>query len=57
VVLDKGDNHVLIKLKSRFGAAGFASSIEDTSHTMLYDLEVVVPKEKGMAQPARNAKL
>jgi len=57
VVLEKGDNHLLIKLKNRFGPAGFASSIEDTSKTMLYDMEVVVPKEKGMAQPGKSAKL
>jgi hypothetical protein len=52
VVLEKGDNHLLIKLKNRFGEAGFASCIEDTAKTMLYDMEVVVPKEKGMAPPA-----
>jgi hypothetical protein len=57
VVLDKGDNHILIKLKSRFGPAGFASSIEDTSKTRLYDLEVVVPKEQGTLQLAKSAKL
>ncbi|MDP2981980.1 MAG: DUF362 domain-containing protein [Candidatus Latescibacter sp.] len=57
VVLEKGENHLLIKLKNRFGPAGFASSIEDTSKTMLYDMEVVVPKEKGMAQPGKSAKL
>jgi uncharacterized protein (DUF362 family) len=57
VVLEKGDNHVLIKLKNRFGPAGFASSIEDTSKTLLYDMEVVVPREKGMIQPVKSAKL
>jgi hypothetical protein len=57
VVLDKGSNHLLIKLKNRFGDAGFSSSIEDSSKTMLYDLEVVVPKEKGMAAPVKSAKL
>ena len=51
VVLDKGDNRLLIKVKNRFGAAGFSSCIEDSAKTMLYDLEVVVPKEKGMAVP------
>jgi hypothetical protein len=49
VVLEKGDNHLLIKLKNRFGEAGFASNIEDKAKTMLYDMEVVAPKEKGMA--------
>jgi hypothetical protein len=49
VVLEKGENRLLIKLKNRFGTAGFASSIEDSAKTLLYDLEVVVPKEKGMA--------
>lgn len=57
VVLEKGENHLLIKLKNRFGPAGFASSIEDTSKTMLYDLKVVVPQEKGMVMPVKNARL
>ncbi|MFA6472084.1 MAG: DUF362 domain-containing protein [Candidatus Latescibacterota bacterium] len=57
VVLEKGENHLLIKLKTRYGAAGFASSIEDTAKTMLYDLEVVVPKEKGTIPPIKNTKL
>jgi hypothetical protein len=54
VILEKGENHLLIKLKNRFGNAGFASSIEDSSKTMLYDLEVVVPREKGMAAPVKG---
>jgi hypothetical protein len=54
VVLEKGENHLLIKLKNRFGPAGFASSIEDTSKTMLYDLDVVIPKERGMAAPGKG---
>ena len=49
VTLVKGKNHLLIKLKNRYGDAGFASTIEDDSETQLFDLEVVVPKEKGMA--------
>jgi len=53
VTLEKGDNHLLIKLKNRFGLAGFASSIEDSSKTMLYDMEIVVPKEQGMAAPTK----
>lgn len=57
VVLEKGGNHLLIKLKNRFGPAGFASSIEDTAKTMLYDLEVTVPREKGMVMPVKNARL
>ncbi len=48
VTLEKGDNHLLIKLKNRFGDAGFAATIEDDSQTMLYDLDVTVPKERGM---------
>ncbi|MHB9029757.1 MAG: DUF362 domain-containing protein, partial [Candidatus Latescibacterota bacterium] len=51
VTLLPGDNHLLIKLKNRIGAAGFSSCIEDTAKTMLYDLEIVVPKEQGMAAP------
>ncbi len=51
ITLQKGDNHLLIKLKNRFGDAGFAACIEDDSQTMLYDLEVVVPKDKGMKSP------
>ncbi len=48
VTLEKGDNHLLIKVKNRFGETGFAATIEDKSQTMLYDLDVVVPKERGM---------
>jgi hypothetical protein len=54
VVLEKGENHLLIKLKNRFGETGFSSSIEDSSKTMLYDMQVVVPKEKGMAKPEKG---
>jgi hypothetical protein len=54
VTLEKGDNHLLIKLKNRFGPSGFASCIEDSAKTMLYDLEVIVPKEKGMAPPVKG---
>ena len=50
VVLAQGDNHLLIKLKNRIGAAGFSSCIEDSAKTMLYDLEIVVPLEQGMAE-------
>jgi hypothetical protein len=50
VTLIRGDNHLLIKLKNRIGVAGFSSCIEDTAKTMLYDLEIVVPKEQGMAK-------
>lgn len=57
VTLEKGDNHLLIKLKNRFGTAGFASSIEDSSKTMLYDMEVIVPKDKGMASPSTKNKI
>lgn len=53
VTLEKGDNRLLIKLKNRYGLAGFASSIEDSSKTMLYDMEIMVPKEKGMATPTK----
>jgi hypothetical protein len=48
VTLNKGDNHLLIKLKNRRGEAGFAATIEDDSATMLYGLEIVVPKDRGM---------
>ena len=51
ITLQKGDNHLLIKLKNRFGDAGFAACIEDDAQTMLYDLEVVVPRDKGMKAP------
>jgi hypothetical protein len=57
VVLEKGENYLLIKLKNRYGAAGFSSSIEDSASTMLYDMDIVVPGEKGMAQQVRNSKL
>ncbi|MBN1292117.1 MAG: DUF362 domain-containing protein [Candidatus Latescibacteria bacterium] len=52
ITLARGENHLLIKLKNRFGDAGFASSIEDDSESRLFDLEVIVPKEQGMALPA-----
>lgn len=51
VTLKKGDNQLLIKIKNRFGSCGFSASIEDTSQTLLYDVEVAVPKDKGMAKP------
>lgn len=54
VTLEKGENHLLIKLKNRYGNAGFASCIEDESETMLYDMEVLIPKEKGMVSPSLN---
>ncbi len=53
ITLEKGDNHLLVKLKNRYGEAGFAATIEDNSETMLYDMEVVVPKEKGMRTAER----
>ena len=53
VTLKKGENHLLIKLKNRFGQAGFASCIEDSSKTMIYDMEVVVPIEKDMSLPVK----
>ncbi|MCE5250790.1 DUF362 domain-containing protein [bacterium] len=56
VTLEKGENRLLIKLKNRFGPAGFASCIEDTSKTRLYDMEVTVPKEKGMALLGKSGK-
>ena len=33
---------------NRFGNAGFSACIEDTAKTMLYDLEIVVPRAQGM---------
>lgn len=54
VTLEKGANHLLIKLKNRFGDAGFSSCIEDSSKTMLYDMEVTVPKEQGMQEMAKK---
>ena len=53
MTLDKGDNHLLIKLKNRMGEAGFAATIEDDSATMLYDLEIAVPKDRGMQVAGR----
>ncbi len=50
VILARGDNHLLIKLKNRFGAAGFSACIEDTAKTMLYDMEIVAPHAQGMAK-------
>ncbi|MFC1694340.1 DUF362 domain-containing protein, partial [Candidatus Latescibacterota bacterium] len=52
VSLEAGDNHLLIKLKNRYGLAEFASSIEDETKTMLYDIEVIVPQERGMRRLA-----
>jgi len=51
IVLVKGENRLLIKLKNRFGAAGFSCTIQDEADTMLYDIDVVVPRGKGMAAP------
>ena len=51
VTLEKGENRLLIKLKNRYGLAGFSSSIEDSSKTMLFDMEITVPKERGMKAP------
>ena len=48
VTLEKGENHLLIKLKNRYGTAGFSACIEDEAETRLFDMEVVVPQEKGM---------
>ena len=51
ITLKKGKNHLLIKLKNRYGLAGFQSSLEDSSGTMFYDMEIIIPKEKGMVSP------
>ena len=54
VTLEKGENHLLIKLKNRYGTAGFSACIEDEAETRLFDMEVVVPQEKGMASQTRK---
>ena len=50
VMVKKGRNHLLIKLKNRYGDAGFASSFEDESGSSLFDMKVVVPEEKDMRE-------
>jgi len=50
VTLDKGMNRLLIKLRNRYGEAGFSCSIVDDSETRMYDIRVVVPGGPAMVQ-------